>query len=101
MLDRKVMQVLDDIEGALIDLEMKSPRISIIEMDNLRNYITNELVPISGMTNEYMVIDTPVHGMTKTLYLKTLLTSGTYKFVFSLYDGTAFIGDMSQYIIIK
>ncbi len=68
---------------------------------DLRNYITNELVPISGMTNEYMFIDTPVHGMTKTLYLKTLLTSGTYKFVFSLYDGTAFIGDMSQYIIIK
>jgi hypothetical protein len=48
MLDRKVMQVLDDIEGALIDLEMKSPRISIIEMDNLRNYITRVKKEISS-----------------------------------------------------
>ena len=36
----QVLRMLEDIEGSLIDLEMKSPRISIIEMDNLRNYIT-------------------------------------------------------------
>lgn len=36
---RLILQIMTDIEGYLIDLEMKSPRISIIEMDNLRSYI--------------------------------------------------------------
>ena len=40
MREEKVLGILNDIEGSLIDLEMKSPRISIIEMDNLRSYIT-------------------------------------------------------------
>ena len=38
--EEQVIGILNDIEGCLIDLEMKSPRISIIEMDNLRSYIT-------------------------------------------------------------
>jgi len=38
--EEMVLGILNDIEGSLIDLEMKSPRISIIEMDNLRSYIT-------------------------------------------------------------
>ena len=40
MKEEMVLGILNDIEGSLIDLEMKSPRISIIEMDNLRSYIT-------------------------------------------------------------
>ena len=40
MREELVLGILNDIEGSLIDLEMKSPRISIIEMDNLRSYIT-------------------------------------------------------------
>ena len=40
MREELVLWILNDIEGSLIDLEMKSPRISIIEMDNLRSYIT-------------------------------------------------------------
>jgi hypothetical protein len=40
MREEMVLGILNDIEGSLIDLEMKSPRISIIEMDNLRSYIT-------------------------------------------------------------
>ena len=39
MREEMVLGILNDIEGSLIDLEMKSPRISIIEMDNLRSYI--------------------------------------------------------------
>ena len=39
MREELVLGILNDIEGSLIDLEMKSPRISIIEMDNLRSYI--------------------------------------------------------------
>ena len=38
--EKQVIGILNSIEGCLIDLEMKSPRISIIEMDNLRSYIT-------------------------------------------------------------
>ena len=38
--EEQVIGILNNIEGCLIDLEMKSPRISIIEMDNLRSYIT-------------------------------------------------------------
>ena len=40
MREEMVLGILNEIEGSLIDLEMKSPRISIIEMDNLRSYIT-------------------------------------------------------------
>lgn len=40
MREEMVLGILNDIEGSSIDLEMKSPRISIIEMDNLRSYIT-------------------------------------------------------------
>ncbi len=40
MLESDVYKMLEDIEGSLIDIEMKSPRINIIEMENLRNYIT-------------------------------------------------------------
>ena len=40
MQKEQVLRMLEDIEGSLIDLEMKSSRISIIEMDNLRSYIT-------------------------------------------------------------
>ena len=68
---------------------------------DLLDYVSNSLDLISGTENEYMFIDTPTDDMTKTLYLKSLLLSGTYKFVFSLYDGNAYIGDCAQYIIIK
>ena len=48
MNEKRVMQILDDIEGSLIDLEMKSPRISIIEINNLRSYITSIKKEISS-----------------------------------------------------
>ena len=66
---------------------------------DLADYVSNNLDVVNE--TEYMFIDSPTDGMTKSLYLKSLLISGTYKFVFSLYDGNAYIGDCSQYIIIK
>ena len=66
---------------------------------DLADYVSNNLDLVNE--TEYMFIDTPVDGMNKALYLKTLLVSGTYKFVFSLYDGNVYIGDCSQYIIVK
>ena len=68
---------------------------------NLASYVTNGLTAISGAEYEYEFIDTPVDGMSKSLYLRSTIVSGTYKFVFSLYDGDVFIGDCMQYVIIK
>lgn len=66
---------------------------------DLLDYVTNNLTSTSS--GDYMFIDAPEDGMNKALYLKSLLISGTYKFVFSLYDGDTFIGDCAQYVIIK
>ncbi len=66
---------------------------------NLFDFITNRLDSVSE--NEYMFISDPDSSSKKTLYLKSTLKSGTYKFVFSLYDGDTFIGDCETYIIIK
>ena len=52
MNEKRLMQILDDIEGSLIDLEMKSPRISIIEINNLRSYITSIKKEISSYVFE-------------------------------------------------
>ena len=68
---------------------------------NLASYVTNSLTPIDGKENEYMFIENPEDNMSKTLYLKSSLVSGTYKFIFSLYDGDTYIGNCEQYIIIK
>ena len=66
---------------------------------NLLDYVTNSLNTTSS--GDYMFVDVPEDGMNKAFYLKSLLISGTYKFVFSLYDGDTFIGDCIQYVIIK
>ena len=68
---------------------------------NLASYVTNNLQAITNSENDYMFISEPTDGMYKALYLKSSLVSGTYKFVFSLYDGDVYIGDVCQYIIIK
>ena len=70
------------------------------EKVSLDDFITNRLDKI-GDDNDYMFIDDPNTNSKKTLYLKSSLRSGTYKFVFSLYDGDIFIGDSETYVIIK
>jgi hypothetical protein len=65
----------------------------------LSDYITNEL-PVGG-ENIYVFIATPTGNEKKSLYLKTNLKSGTYKFVFTLYDGDVAIGNCEKYVIIK
>lgn len=70
------------------------------EKISLDDYITNRLNKI-GDDYDYMFIESPNSNSKKTLYLKNSLRNGTYKFVFSLYDGDNFIGDGKTYIIIK
>lgn len=69
------------------------------ELVDLASYVTNSLDKIND--KEYMFISDPNSDSTKSLYLRSTLRSGTYKFVFSLYDKDTFIGDSSTYIIVK
>ncbi len=73
--------------------DMEYEKVSILD------FITNKLDLIDD--NQYMFIDEPNSSDKKTIYLKSTLKSGTYKFVFSLYDGDTFIGDDEVYVIIK
>ena len=66
---------------------------------NLLDYITNNLQDLGEYT--YLLDENPFSNMSKFIYLKENLKSGTYKFVFSLYDGDIYIGDVSKYVIIK
>lgn len=65
----------------------------------LLDYITNNLVDTGGYL--YMFEEHPTDNLNKTLYLKENLMSGTYKFVFSLYDSNVYIGEAEEYVIIK
>ena len=66
---------------------------------NLLDYITNQLEATGEY--EYMFEENPTGNMDKFIYLKDHLQSGTYRFVFALYDGDTFIGDCTEYVIIK
>ena len=69
---------------------------------NLSSYVTNNLTATTN-TNEYLVtnsVQTTQHFIL-TLKNNQHLTTGTYKVVFTLYDGTTKIVDMDKTIIIK
>ena len=66
---------------------------------DLLDYVTNQMEETQEF--EYMFEENPTGNMDKFLYLKDQLTSGTYKFVFRLYDNQTFIGDSIEYVIIK
>ena len=69
------------------------------ELVDLKDYITNNLTLVNDM--EYMLEEHPVGNIDKFIYLKENLKSGTYRFVFKLYDGQTYIGDCMEYVIIK
>ena len=72
------------------------------ELVDLKNYVTNTLVPDGAAENKrYLLSNNPTARETIFLYTKNDLVSGTYKFVFSLYDGTKHIGSVNNYVIIK
>lgn len=67
---------------------------------NLADYVSNTLTSTS-IANEYLVTDSPQNSQNFTLRLKQNLTTGTYKIVFSLYDGDNYIGNVDKIVIIK
>ena len=73
---------------------------NIYNLVDLKDYVTNELTT-TDISDIYLVTDTPSANFDFNLNLKQNLTTGTYKVVFSLYDGDIYIGEVYQYIIIN
>lgn len=73
---------------------------STYNLVTLADYVTNTLTATT-VTNEYLVTDNPQTTQNFVLNLKENIMSGTYKVVFSLYDGDNYIGNVEKMIIIK
>lgn len=69
------------------------------EKVDIKDYVENDLLD-RGDYN-YLIFENPTETQLLFLYMKENLMSGTYKIVFSLYDGDIYIGDVYKYIIIK
>jgi len=70
------------------------------DLVNLADYVTNTLKP-TNVANLYYFSESPIATMNWFMYTKEGLMSGTYKIVFSLYDGNTYIGDVYKYLFIK
>lgn len=67
---------------------------------DLKDYVLNSLTA-SSTSKEYILTEEPTENMQTTFILKPGLVTGTYKLVFKLYDGTNYIGEVYEYIIIR
>lgn len=70
------------------------------ELVDLKDYFSTQFQTTSK-AKEYLLTKNPVDNSNVFVNLKENLVSGTYKVVFSLYDGTNYIGEVYQYLIIK
>ncbi len=69
---------------------------------DISNYITHSYAPIGTAGKyEYLLSNTLFDKQTYYLYLKENLVTGTYRVTFSLYDGSNFIGEVYNYIVIR
>lgn len=71
------------------------------EKVDLLNYVSNTLTAKYDKELEYVISNDPSERQVLFIYMKENLMTGTYKFVFTLYDGSTYIGDVYQYVIIK
>ncbi len=73
------------------------------QMYNLVDLSDYILVPLdmTDKENEYKVTDNPEATNTVTMYFDSNLVTGTYRFVFKLYDNDQYIGEAYEYVIIK
>ena len=71
------------------------------ELVDIKDYISNNLVEMDSEKNEYLIRTFPLAEQTFTFHLKDSLRSGTYKIIFSVYDGNNYIGEVYNYVIIK
>lgn len=70
------------------------------ELVDFKDYF-NENVASTVNEKEYVFSNPPMSTEQKAYTLKSNLKSGTYKIVCKLYDGQTYIGEDSEYIIIK
>lgn len=67
---------------------------------DLSQYVSNTLVPAT-QEKEYIVSDNVQTSQDFSITLNENLVSGTYKFIFKLYDGDNYIGEVEKTVIIK
>ena len=67
---------------------------------DLGDYVTNNLTA-TATEGEYVVTNNAQARQYLTLVTGTNLTTGTYKIVFKLYEGTNYIGEYAKSVIIK
>ena len=67
----------------------------------ITDYITNNVTMFGNNSNIYTIIDELSETDSYTFNVGSNLTTGTYKLEFKLYDGSAYVGNIIKYIIIK
>ena len=70
------------------------------EIVDLQEFVLDTLTE-SDVEFEYVVTDTPNSTNNFELHLDEELTTGTYKIVFKLYNGSDYIGEAYEYVIVK
>lgn len=55
----------------------------------------------ANVEKDYILLENPGTSTDIFMHFKDNLTTGTYKLVFSMYDGNKYIGDVYKYLIIK
>lgn len=70
------------------------------ELVDLQDYIATTLANAKN-ENEYIAFGAPSQQNIFNLILKSNLKTGTYKLVYKLYDGTNYIGEDYEYLVIK
>jgi hypothetical protein len=71
------------------------------DLVDLNDYLSSNGFSNSNNKYEYIAINMPNDENFVNLLMKDNLVTGTYRVVFSLYDGNSYIGEVYQYIIIE
>jgi len=71
----------------------------LYKTENLTDYFTNSLTKFKE--NEYIVSTSPTASSTFFLNIKAGVKTGTYKLVFKLYDSDTYIGEATEYFIVR
>ena len=70
------------------------------EQVDLQDYVLNTLMT-TNKEKEYMAFNHPNNSQNYFLNLKSELMTGTYRLVYTLYDGEIYVGEAYEYIVIK
>ena len=89
-----------NIRVALYRRDYSSITTDMYNKVDLKNFFTDNYT-VSANEMEYILANSPTSKFSKYMYLKPHLITGTYKIVFSLYDGDVYVGDVYKYLVIK